>query len=148
MSAAPPLLPAHFVVACLLCPSCAGALPLRFLHPSTCHALLRSAGSGFDLSGPESLLQAVGVLAATVAVHEAGHFIAARSQNIHVNKFAIGFGPIILQFKVGARAAGLFIVARRWAAEGLFKGGQRRWCFVLQDGQCGAVRTWWAAGML
>lgn len=113
--------------------------------------MLRSAGSGFDLSGPESLLQAVGVLAATVAVHEAGHFIAARSQNIHVNKFAIGFGPIILQFKVGGRQDAVrrnVLLVRWWAAGGLLKGGQRRGCFVLQDGQCGAVRTWWAAGML
>ena len=55
-------------------------------------------GSGFDLKGPESVLEAIGVLAAVVGVHEAGHFLAARLQNIHVTKFAIGFGPPLLRF--------------------------------------------------
>jgi membrane-associated protease RseP (regulator of RpoE activity) len=55
-------------------------------------------GSGFDVSGPGSILEAVGVLAAVVGIHEAGHFAAARLQNIHVTKFAIGFGPTLLRF--------------------------------------------------
>ena len=34
-----------------------------------------------------------------VAVHECGHFLAARLQNIHVSKFAIGFGPSLLSYQ-------------------------------------------------
>lgn len=56
-------------------------------------------GSGFDLKGPESVLEAVGVLAAVVGVHELGHFSAARLQNIHVKKFAIGFGPVLWKYQ-------------------------------------------------
>lgn len=36
------------------------------------------------------------------AVHECGHFFAARLQNIYVTKFAIGFGPTLLSFTVRA----------------------------------------------
>ena len=43
-----------------------------------------------------SVLAAIAVIALLVAVHEAGHFMAARLQGIHVNRFAIGFGPILL----------------------------------------------------
>lgn len=56
-------------------------------------------GSGFDISGPESVAQALGVLAAVVAVHETGHFLAARSQGIHVSKFAVGFGPTLFRYQ-------------------------------------------------
>eukprot|EP00887_Chlorella_sp_A99_P000182 scaffold13.g182.t1 len=56
-------------------------------------------GSGFDLSGPESVVQAVAVLGATVGFHELGHFLAARLQGIRVSKFAIGFGPTLLKYK-------------------------------------------------
>ena len=56
-------------------------------------------GSGFDISGPGSVLEALGVLAAVVGVHELGHFTAARSQNIHVKKFAIGFDPILWKYQ-------------------------------------------------
>lgn len=45
------------------------------------------------------MLTALGVLAAIVAVHEAGHFFAARSQGIHVSKFAIGFGPPLIKYQ-------------------------------------------------
>eukprot|EP00878_Enallax_costatus_P002424 GHUV01002601.1.p1 GENE.GHUV01002601.1~~GHUV01002601.1.p1 ORF type:complete len:473 (+),score=117.90 GHUV01002601.1:154-1572(+) len=58
-------------------------------------------GSGFEVQGPGSVLQALGVLAAIIAVHEWGHFTAARLQNIHVTQFAIGFGPPIVSFKRG-----------------------------------------------
>lgn len=59
-------------------------------------------GTSVDFSGPTSVLAAVGVLAAIVAVHEAGHFTAARIQGIHVTKFAIGFGPALFKYQVGA----------------------------------------------
>ena len=45
-------------------------------------------------------MEAVGVLAAIVGIHECGHFIAARSQGIHVTKFSIGFGPPLLSYQV------------------------------------------------
>lgn len=73
-----------------------GALTLLGLGAVTGGGVL---GSGFDLAGPESVLQALGVLAAVVGVHEAGHFLAARLQNIHVNKFSIGFGPSLLKYQ-------------------------------------------------
>jgi hypothetical protein len=56
--------------------------------------------SGFQADGPASIAQALGVLAAIIAVHEFGHFSAARLQGIHVTQFAIGFGPPIIAFKV------------------------------------------------
>lgn len=46
-----------------------------------------------------SVLAAIAVIALLVAVHEAGHFMAARLQGIHVNRFAIGFGPILWKFQ-------------------------------------------------
>lgn len=42
-----------------------------------------------------SVLAAIAVLALLIAVHELGHFMAARLQGIHVNRFAIGFGPVV-----------------------------------------------------
>lgn len=58
-------------------------------------------GSGFQADGPASTAQALGVLAAIIAVHEFGHFSAARLQGIHVTQFAIGFGPPLIAFKRG-----------------------------------------------
>jgi membrane-associated protease RseP (regulator of RpoE activity) len=46
-----------------------------------------------------SVFAAIAVIALLVAVHEAGHFLAARLQGIHVNRFAIGFGPILWKFQ-------------------------------------------------
>ena len=56
-------------------------------------------GSGFQLDGPASNLEAVAVLASIIFVHECGHFFAARSQNIHVSKFSVGFGPNLLSYQ-------------------------------------------------
>ena len=39
------------------------------------------------------------MLASIIFVHECGHFFAARSQNIHVSKFSVGFGPSLLSYK-------------------------------------------------
>ena len=47
-------------------------------------------GSGFSLEGPASTIEAVSVLALIIFVHESGHFLAARLQNIHVSQFAVG----------------------------------------------------------
>lgn len=42
---------------------------------------------------------AIAVLALLIVVHELGHFLAARLQGIHVNRFSIGFGPILLKYQ-------------------------------------------------
>ena len=52
--------------------------------------------AGFDFDKPASIAQALGVLAAIVAVHEAGHFSCARALGVRVSQFAIGFGPALL----------------------------------------------------
>lgn len=46
-----------------------------------------------------SVLAAIAVLALLIVVHESGHFLAARFQGIHVNRFSIGFGPILWKFQ-------------------------------------------------
>jgi membrane-associated protease RseP (regulator of RpoE activity) len=46
-----------------------------------------------------SFLAAIGVLALLILVHELGHFIAARSQGIHVNRFSLGFGPVLWKYQ-------------------------------------------------
>jgi len=48
------------------------------------------------------MLQILGALIALgllVAVHEGGHFLAARWSGVYVEKFSIGFGPKLLSFK-------------------------------------------------
>ena len=46
-----------------------------------------------------SVLAAIAVIALLIFVHEAGHFLAARLQGIHVNRFSIGFGPILWKYQ-------------------------------------------------
>jgi len=46
-----------------------------------------------------AVLLAIAVLGVLIVVHEAGHFLAARLQNIHVNRFSIGFGPIVWKYQ-------------------------------------------------
>lgn len=46
-----------------------------------------------------SVLAAIAVLALLIVVHELGHFSAARLQGIHVNRFSIGFGPILWKYQ-------------------------------------------------
>lgn len=41
---------------------------------------------------------AVAVLAGIVVIHEAGHYLAARSFNITVEEFSVGFGPKVFGF--------------------------------------------------
>lgn len=45
------------------------------------------------------VLAAIAVLGILIVVHELGHFGAARLQGIHVNKFSIGFGPILVKYQ-------------------------------------------------
>ena len=60
------------------------------------HGLLNT---GFEINGTLSYLEALGVLAGVVGVHELGHFSAAALQSIYVKKFAVGFGPILWKYK-------------------------------------------------
>ncbi len=46
-----------------------------------------------------AILGSISVLALLVVVHELGHFLAARLQGIHVNRFSIGFGPILWKYQ-------------------------------------------------
>ena len=46
-----------------------------------------------------SVVAAIAVLALLIVVHELGHFSAARVQSIHVNRFSIGFGPVLLKYQ-------------------------------------------------
>ena len=46
-----------------------------------------------------SVLAAIAVIPILIFVHELGHFLAARLQGIHVNRFAIGIGPILLKYQ-------------------------------------------------
>ncbi len=46
-----------------------------------------------------SVLAAIGILALLILVHELGHFLAARLQGIHVNRFSIGFGPVLVKYQ-------------------------------------------------
>lgn len=46
-----------------------------------------------------SIAIVIAVLAVLVVVHESGHFLAARFQGIHVNRFSIGFGPALWKYQ-------------------------------------------------
>lgn len=46
-----------------------------------------------------SVLAAIAVLALLIVVHELGHFAAARLQGIHVNRFSLGFGPVLAKYQ-------------------------------------------------
>ncbi len=41
------------------------------------------------------VLASIGILALLIVVHETGHFLAAKWQDIHVNRFSLGFGPAL-----------------------------------------------------
>lgn len=47
-----------------------------------------------------SLLPAIIVLGVLIAIHEFGHFIACRLTGVKVEKFSIGFGPVVFSRKV------------------------------------------------
>jgi hypothetical protein len=75
--------------------------------PSVLLTTIAAAGMGGlmgllpELSGPASTVEAILILCGIVAFHELGHFSAARLQDIHVSKFAIGFGPTLWSYKPG-----------------------------------------------
>ena len=48
-----------------------------------------------------NILIAIIVLGVLVFVHEFGHFIVAKWARVYVEKFSIGFGPVLLRKKYG-----------------------------------------------
>lgn len=52
-----------------------------------------------SLTNAATSLSGVATLGGVIAFHEAGHFLAARSQGITVQDFSIGFGPKILSYE-------------------------------------------------
>ena len=48
-----------------------------------------------------NVLASLVVLGLLIFFHEAGHFLAAKSQGIRVSGFSIGFGPAIFKKKFG-----------------------------------------------
>ena len=48
-----------------------------------------------------SILLAILIFGCIIAIHEFGHFIAAKRNGIQVNEFAIGMGPKIFRFQKG-----------------------------------------------
>lgn len=52
-----------------------------------------------SLSSVASTSAGIFVLGFIIFVHETGHFLAARLQNIKVDNFSIGFGPTLFEFK-------------------------------------------------
>lgn len=48
-----------------------------------------------------SILLAILIFGCIIAIHEFGHFIAAKQNGIQVNEFAIGMGPKIFRFQKG-----------------------------------------------
>jgi membrane-associated protease RseP (regulator of RpoE activity) len=45
------------------------------------------------------ILLSIAILALLILVHEAGHFAAAKLQGIHVNRFSLGFGPVLWRYQ-------------------------------------------------
>ncbi len=45
------------------------------------------------------VLASIGILAILILVHELGHFAAAKLQGIHVNRFSLGFGPVLWRWQ-------------------------------------------------
>ncbi|MFS8859401.1 RIP metalloprotease RseP [Synechococcus sp. H60.3] len=45
------------------------------------------------------VLLSIAILALLILVHEAGHFAAAKLQGIHVNRFSLGFGPVLWRYQ-------------------------------------------------
>ncbi len=48
-----------------------------------------------------SFIFAVLLLGILIVVHEAGHFVVAKLSGVYVERFSVGFGPVILKKKIG-----------------------------------------------
>jgi len=57
-----------------------------------------------------SLLVFIFILGLLIVIHECGHFIAARRQGIMVEKFYLGFGPVVYKRKRGETEYGISMI--------------------------------------
>lgn len=57
-----------------------------------------------------SIIIAILVFGVIIAIHEAGHFFAAKACGVKVNEFALGWGPAIYKFKKGETTYALRIL--------------------------------------
>ena len=48
-----------------------------------------------------AVVAAIVAVSLLIVVHEAGHFLAARRSGMRVERFSIGFGPVLLAFRRG-----------------------------------------------
>uniref|UniRef100_A0A7S2ZL78 PDZ domain-containing protein n=1 Tax=Rhodosorus marinus TaxID=101924 RepID=A0A7S2ZL78_9RHOD len=65
--------------------------PVRRREDVKCSVAGTMINAGSSLAG-------LAVLALTILVHEAGHYLAARSRGIEVDNFSVGFGPALWSF--------------------------------------------------
>lgn len=62
------------------------------------------------ISNPVGALGAVLGLGLVIFLHELGHFAVAKWCNVHVERFSIGFGPILLSWKRGETEYALSVI--------------------------------------
>jgi regulator of sigma E protease len=53
------------------------------------------------MTGALAIVAAVLAVSLLIVIHEAGHFLAARAFGMRVERFSVGFGPVILSFRRG-----------------------------------------------
>ncbi len=53
------------------------------------------------MTGVLSIVAAILAVSVLIIVHEAGHYLAARAVGMRVERFSIGFGPVLLSFRRG-----------------------------------------------
>jgi regulator of sigma E protease len=53
------------------------------------------------VTGVLSVVAAILAVSLLIIVHEAGHYLAARAVGMRVDRFSIGFGPVLLSFRRG-----------------------------------------------
>ncbi len=53
------------------------------------------------MTGALAVVAAVLAVSLLIVIHEAGHFLAARAAGMRVERFSVGFGPVVLAFRRG-----------------------------------------------
>jgi regulator of sigma E protease len=53
------------------------------------------------MTGALAIVAAVLAVSLLIVIHEAGHYLAARASGMRVERFSVGFGPVILSFRRG-----------------------------------------------
>ena len=53
------------------------------------------------MTGALAIVAAVLAVSLLIVIHEAGHFLAARAAGMRVERFSVGFGPVVLAFRRG-----------------------------------------------